>query len=246
MKILLTNDDGIHSKGLMALKDALVGHEVWIVAPDRERSASSQSITIKDPVRYHKLEDRVFTCSGTPADCVLFSMQGAIDSTPDVILSGINYGANLGIDLLYSGTAAAARQGALLGIPSIALSQCSFTPPFYFEKSASFISENLEQMVELWHPDHFININVPNIEDRKLEARITVPSRSRYIDKITSFKAPNGDIMYMMDGERGGEGDETLDSGAVAAGYISISPVFLYPMNHDEEIVYKKAEFKSV
>jgi len=246
VKILITNDDGINSDGLNALVSALSDHEVWVVAPDRERSASSQSITIKDPVRIHKLGERIYTCSGTPADCVVFSLNTIIETMPDMILSGINHGTNLGIDLLYSGTAAAARQGALAGIPSIALSQCSNTPPFYFDRGAAFLAQNLVKLKELWHKDHFININIPNISEGVLEAKITTPSQTRYIDRISSFTAPNEDLLCLLNGERGAGDEDGHDFGAVDAGFVSISPVYLFPVNHREEEAYRKAEFKKL
>lgn len=135
MKILLTNDDGIKSLGLRALQDVLGGeHEVWTVAPDRERSGSSHCISIKNPVRFHQVEERQFACGGTPADCVLFSCLGALPERPDLVISGINLGPNIGTDIIYSGTAAAARQAALMDIPAVAISQATFTAPFYFER----------------------------------------------------------------------------------------------------------------
>ena len=150
------------------------------------------------------------------------------------------------MDLLFSGTAAAARQGALAGIPSIAVSQCSFSPPYYFSRGGGFISKNLELFIELWHPDHFINVNIPNKEKGTLEARITVPSQTKYIDRITSFTAPNGDYLCLLRGERGDGNENGFDYGAVDSGFVSISPVFLFPVNHKEEEAYKKAEFNKL
>jgi len=246
MKILLTNDDGIHSPGLEALVDALKNHEIWIAAPDKERSASSHSITIKDPVRFHQTGERSFACGGTPADCVLFSLRGALPIRPDLIISGINLGANLGIDLLYSGTAAAARQGALMGVPSIAASQCSYSPPFFFSRGAEFLAANLEVLISLWHPDHFININIPNRETGTLEPRITIPGRSSYQDVLTTMKGPYGDSFHFLSGKREEEKGEGFDTQAVEAGFVSISPVFLFPMNHREEEAYRRAAFRSL
>lgn len=247
MKILLCNDDGIHSPGLAALEEAFKGHDVWVVAPDSERSASSNSISLLKPVRFRTLDDRHFSCAGTPADCVLFALRGAIPFVPDVIISGINYGGNLGMDLIYSGTAAAARQGALFGIPSLAVSQCGHDEPFYFSRGAGFVAANLEVLVSLWRPDHFININVPNSAEGKLEARVTSPSRSTYNHQMTPFPVSNGDVYYYVDVSRElGGGEENDDTRAVEQGYVSVSPIFLFPLNHQEEEAYRRAEFRSV
>ena len=199
MKILLTNDDGFNSAGLLSLREYLKEHELWVVAPDGERSGTSHSITIKDPVRFTKVSDKEFTCSGTPADCVLFSILGAITVKPDFVVSGINIGPNLGTDIVYSGTAAAARQAAFMGIPACAVSINSFSKPFFFETAASFVANNLDLLRDLWSEDHFININVPNING-KIDVAITHPSRRIYRDQAASFTAPGGRRYFFLQG----------------------------------------------
>jgi len=119
MRILLTNDDGYASDGIKALAVALGGeHEVWTLAPDSERSGMSHSMSLRQPLKIRKLAEREYCCSGTPADCVILASHGVLPFSPDVVVSGINRGPNLGTDLVYSGTAAAARQASMNGVPA--------------------------------------------------------------------------------------------------------------------------------
>ncbi len=246
MRILISNDDGIESPGLLALVQELENeHEVWVTAPDRERSGMSHSITLRDPVRFRQVDTRRFACDGTPADTVLYALLGAIPMQPDIIISGINRGPNLGTDIIYSGTAAAARQGALVGLPSIAVSVAPLKPPFPFEKAARFVRNNIELLLELWSSDHFININFPPPSVQVNDVAITHPSRRIYSDKAESFQSPNGDIYYFLTGDSiHAEEEEGSDWNAVQAGKISISPVYLHPMNHEVIHTYQEAQFK--
>ena len=245
MRILLTNDDGIKSPGLKALKDSLKDHDVWMVAPAIEQSGKSHSITFMDPVRFSRLEPQVFSCMGSPADCVMYSVLGAIPEKPDLVISGINIGPNLGTDLIFSGTAAAARQAALMGLPGIAVSTDSFSEPFYFSNTADFIRDNLELLLSLWRPDHFININTPNQPEFPSEVRITEPSRRVYSDKVVRFDAPRGDSYFFLEGSGVSFSGANSDSEAIAAGAVSVSPIFLHPQNRDEARAYEKAEFRT-
>jgi len=130
MNILITNDDGIESEGLKTLARVLSrDHRIMIVAPDGERSGKSHSISLGEPVRMRRMGENALACGGTPADCVLFSILGAVPEKPDIVVSGINRGPNLGTDIIYSGTAAAARQAALMGYAAVAVSVTSFSPP---------------------------------------------------------------------------------------------------------------------
>jgi 5'/3'-nucleotidase SurE len=162
MRILLTNDDSISSGGIKALIRALSpAHEVWVVAPENEKSGGSHSITIHDSLRVREVGERLFSCRGTPADCVLISLLGFVPAKVDLVLSGINHGPNLGTDILFSGTAAGARQGALMGVPSVALSMAIATAPHDFTAAAEFALRNLEIFREMGTDDHFMNVNVP-------------------------------------------------------------------------------------
>lgn len=246
MVILLTNDDGIKSEGLCRLKDTLSGHEVWIVAPDRERSGTSHSITLKKPVCYIPAGERTFSCSGTPADCVLYSLLGALPVRPDLIISGINHGPNLGTDIVYSGTAAAARQGALLMVPSIAVSAIAEDGTFPFERAAAFVAANLNEFISSWREDLFININIPPKMNGTAGTVITYPSRRIYQDRIELFMSPFGERYYMLHGDIVQPNlDPESDWGAVKRGEISISPIFLHPVNHGQIDILRKDRFKA-
>ena len=244
MRILLTNDDGIDSAGLEALRDALSDHEVWIIAPDGERSAQSHSITVHDPIRCRELGDRLFATSGSPADCVIVGVLGVIDEKPDVVVSGINIGPNLGTDIIFSGTVAAARQAAFMGIPGIAVSINSYRPPFHLGPLARFTARNLRELVSLWNPRHLININGPNVDSDAVPVQITYPSWRIYHDQLEEFSSPRGERYYFLNGhpvktpmEKGS------DWTAVAEGAISISPIYLNPVDHHEDEKYSRADF---
>jgi len=187
VRILLTNDDGIDSAGLSSLRDALAEHEVWTIAPDGERSAQSHSITVHDPIRCRTLGERVYATSGTPADCVIVGVLGVMGERPDAVVSGINIGPNLGTDIIYSGTVAAARQAAFMGIPGVAVSINSYRPPFHLGPLARFVARNIEQLVGLWNPRHLININGPNVDSDALPVQITYPSWRIYHDRLEEF-----------------------------------------------------------
>lgn len=179
MKILLVNDDGFYSEGIKILDDvlSLKGHEVWVCAPEIQRSACSHAITMYKPVRIHKEYERHYTCDGFPADCALFSILGAIPmGKPDLVISGINQGFNFSTDVVYSATVAGANEGALKGIPSIALSCETVVQPdkvgelpkqrnfetFPFKDAANFIADNLDKLYSTFEIGSFLNINVPD------------------------------------------------------------------------------------
>lgn len=235
MKILLTNDDGIESKSLQSLAARLrETHDVWIVAPADQMSASSHAITLREPIKIKKYADRDIACWGSPADCVSVALQGIVKETFDLVLSGINYGPNVGTDVIYSGTAAAARQGALMGIPSVAASLYAFEGPFYFDYPIEFLVQNVGKLKDLWHPDHFININFPNLKKDIPGAVITHPSRRIYQDKLVTYDAPNGCIYAFWDGNTpvSEEKDDT-DYLAIMHNKIAISPISIHPENID-------------
>lgn len=246
MNILITNDDGIESPGLKALKSYFVPeHTVWMVAPEQERSGTSHSITLKEPVRFRKIEERTYSCTGTPADCILYSILGALETKPDIIISGINLGPNLGTDIIYSGTAAAARQAALMGYPGVAVSVVSYTPPFFFARGAEFINRNLETFVSRWTSDHFININIPNNEESDSPVEITRPARRIYRDQVENFTGSNGDRYFFLKGPLpGAHPEEGTDWDAVSRNRVSICPIYLYPQDHIGETFYRESDFK--
>ena len=246
MIVLLTNDDGVESPGLKALAETLSPeHEVWIVAPDGERSGTSHAITLRNAVRIKEVGERRYSCAGTPADCVLFSFLGAIPVKPAVVISGINLGPNLGTDIIYSGTVAAARQAALMGHPAVAVSLADFRPPLFFNTAADFVAKNLETMIRMWNGDHFLNINVPNSSEPVLPAVITHPSRRTYHDKVVSFVAPTKEVYYFLESRPvEAKQEEGSDWGAVSQGSISVSPIYLHPLNNADYLAYERVEFR--
>jgi len=166
MIILLTNDDGYDSEGILILEQVLSqkGHEVWVCAPSEQQSAQSHAMSLKGKVRIHRYGDRHYHCSGTPSDCILYGLGGnAIPVIPDVIISGINHGYNASTDILYSGTVGAASEAALRGYPSIAISaRMDLTTETYpFETGALFIHEHLEDFLPLCTREVLLNINIP-------------------------------------------------------------------------------------
>ena len=246
MRILLTNDDGIRSAGITILKEYLEPlHEVWIVAPDGERSGMSHYLTLKDPVRARKVADRSYKTTGSPADCVIVALLGIMPKRPDIVLSGINVGPNLGTDLIYSGTAAAARQAAFMGCPAVALSLNGFVEPLHFPPLAGFVRDNLELFRDLWDEHHFINVNAPNLPHSGLPVEICVPSRRVYHDMLVNYESPRGETFFFLDGAPpAAEPDEGSDWAAVHRGSISVSPIYLHPLNHFEDDRYQNARFE--
>ena len=244
MKILLSNDDGIDSPGLRLLQKALQSeHEVWVVAPDSNRSGSSHSITLGNPTKFMKRGEREYASGGTPADCVLHACLGLVPVHIDMVVAGINLGPNLGTDIVYSGTAAAARQGAFLRKPAVACSLSAYQPPYYLDFAVNFMIRNLTMIRDLWSEDHFLNINFPNRET-PAEPVITIPTRRIYEDELVRFTSPQGDLYSFIGGQiPGGMMEEASDFGAVEAGYASLSPILIHPTNHEVEERYREACF---
>lgn len=231
MKILVTNDDGIAAEGLEALAGALSArHEVWIIAPDHERSGASHSVNLHEPCRLYKISDRSYSCSGTPADCVMFAKLGILSFEPDVVVSGINRGPNLGTDIVYSGTCAAARQAALFGLPGIAVSCATREGPFLYKAAASFVATNLERLMAHCSDSIFMNVNAPS-EDRDISEGIwTGISRRQYHDSVRPVEDEMGHIVcYLNPGRIESTGESHGDEAVVASGRISVSPVLVHP-----------------
>ncbi len=232
MRILLTNDDGYASDGIKALAEALGGeHEVWTLAPDSERSGMSHSMSLRQPLKIRKLAEREYCCSGTPADCVILASHGALPFSPDVVVSGINRGPNLGTDLVYSGTAAAARQASMNGVPGIAVSLATYTGPFLYEAAARMIAERLDYFISLWTPDVFINVNAPVApSDHRYEVVEAFPSRRVYKDTLKFFDGPDGyAYCFFMDGQVDTHQEAGSDEDAIGKGLAAVTRVLAYP-----------------
>jgi len=231
MKLLLTNDDGVESSGIRTLFEYLKkDHDVIIAATDGDRSGSSMSINLKGGLQFIKKQDGIFACTGSPADCVLYSLKGAVNFKPEAVVSGINVGPNLGTDLLYSGTAAAARQGTLLGLPSLAVSLDLSEKEPDFNYSARFIRENLNSLLSFWKNDNFVNLNFPAVLNKNPEVIVTDLAHRSYGNEIIPFAVPRGDTWYFLHGSPVRSGlYKGTDWETVARGHISLTPVAVYP-----------------
>ena len=198
MRILLTNDDGIYADGLHAAWRALktVG-EVFVCVPDRQRSACSHGITMHEPLRVKEVETpdgKAWACSGLPADCVPLAILQLMDAPPDVVVSGINLGPNLGDDVHYSGTVAGAMEGLLNGVPSFAISLADFENPRW-DVAAAFCARFAPQLPKLnLPPDTFVNVNVPNVAPDEIRGvKITTQGSRRYKGNRDKGGAKSGD-----------------------------------------------------
>lgn len=228
MRILLSNDDGCHAQGLRCLADALRDMAtVTIVAPDRNRSGTSHALTLDRPLRVRHEEPGVVAVDGTPTDCVHLAITGLLEQEPDMVISGINAGANLGDDVLYSGTVAAAIEGRFLGYPAIAVSLASDTPQHY--DTAAQITRELVQRL-LSHPlpaDTILNVNVPDRPRDQLEAvEATRLGHRHRSEPVTRATDPRGRPIYWV-GPPGGEQDAGpgTDFDAIRRGCISVTPL---------------------
>jgi 5'-nucleotidase len=246
--VLLTNDDGITAPGLQAARRALRevdGVEVDVVAPDSNRSATARSITTRSPLTVEEVEfgdgDRGYATDGTPVDCVRFAELGLVGHRPDLIVSGINHGANLGDDITYSGTVAAAFEGIVLGIPALALSQQSsgggmgyVSGTFDFEVAASFAAELVRRLIDTPMPAAtLINVNFPAGEPTGIE--VTKLGKRLYNDelKLVSEDSESGRRRYEIYGWQPGFEDEAgTDLSAVSKGRISVTPIHFDLTDH--------------
>ncbi len=240
MIILITNDDGIYSSGLNILADRMrEAHDVWIAAPDQERSAVSHGITFLDPVRFVRTGAQTYMCSGTPADCILYALHGAVPVRPDVVISGINHGVNVGTDIVYSGTVAAARQASFIGVPGIAVSAQTGETGCAFEAAAELICQELDRLTQLWSPQVVININVPTTYEVANGMVLAHPALSTEENFLEVYKRGEDDLFYFLSGwERNHVKQEhpSNDVEVLKSGMASISPILISPVVHHESM----------
>jgi 5'-nucleotidase len=229
-RILVSNDDGVHAPGLRALVEALSAlGEVTVMAPLTEQSATSHALTLHHPLRIKDLGDRTFGVEGTPTDCVLLAVREFLGARPDLVVSGVNHGPNMGEDVIYSGTVAAAMEGALLGIPSMAVSLASwkFREP---AAAASIAAELARVLLDANPPSRFlVNVNVPPVPREEIRGiRVTRLGTRVYNDAIVKKIDPRGRDYYWIGGAAPTwEPGSDTDFAAVEEGYVSLTPLLL-------------------
>ncbi len=229
-RILVTNDDGIHAPGLRALAEALSPlAEVSVMAPLTEQSASSHALTLHHPLRVKDLGGRRFAVEGTPTDCVLLAVREFLDARPDLVVSGINQGPNMGEDVIYSGTVAAAMEGSILGIPSLAVSLASWEH-HDFDGAARVAASVVARLLEADLPRRFlINMNVPPRARGEMQGlRITRLGSRVYNDAIVRKTDPRGRDYYWIGGSTPSwVRSPESDFAAVEEGWVSVTPLLL-------------------
>jgi len=230
MNILVTNDDGIASPALRQLRQQLQAFgRVTIIAPDRNQSATSQSLTLHRPLRIHALEPDVYSVDGTPTDCVLIAFHGMLVERPDFVVSGVNHGPNMGEDVYYSGTVAAALEGVLQGVPAIAASLATRQPTDFAEPAAS-VGRLMRQVLERGVPPRMLlNVNFPHVPAGGLRGvQLTRLGTRVYHDTLVRKVDPRGRDYYWIGGEDPlWEPEPGTDFHAVHHGMVSVTPMRL-------------------
>ena len=236
MRILLSNDDGYFAPGLEHLAAALAPHaEITVVAPERDRSGASNSLTLDRPLSVRRAPNGFLFVNGTPTDCVHLAVTGLLDVLPDMVISGINLGANMGDDTIYSGTVAAATEGFLLGVPSVAISLASKAAA-HFETAAAVALELLERHRRRAAGAWLLNVNVPDVERPAIRGyKITRLGRRHKAEDVIRMQSPRGETVYWV-GAAGAAADagEGTDFHAVESGYVSITPLQIDLTNRDQ------------
>jgi len=233
-RVLLSNDDGINAPGLKALEDAIRPHvrELWVCAPETEQSATSHSLTLRRPLRIRHVSERRYAVDGTPTDAVLLGVSKIMaDTKPDLVLSGINRGGNLGEDVTYSGTVAAAMEGCLLGIPSVALSQTyEDRHKVKWATAKTWTPKVLKQLFKMgWPKGIFMNINFPDVTAAKVAGvDVCRQGRRKIGGGLSRGVDPRGDEYFWIGPQRDEEKFlKGTDLAAVNNGYVSVTPLAL-------------------
>jgi len=247
MRILITNDDGYRSEGLPELARALAPlGEVTIVAPVLEASAIGHALTLRHPLRLEHVGDRVFAVDGTPTDCVNIAVTQVLKSLPDLVVSGINKGWNLGDDVTYSGTVAGALEGALLGVAAMAVSLKSTRGPYDFGPAARAAASIADALLKTPLPPRtFLNVNVPHGVPRGVRA--TVQARRNHVTSVAERHDPKGRPYYWIEeGQNEWQPHDRSDYQAVRDGYVSVTPLHPDLTAHDalaavEALSFEKA-----
>lgn len=233
MKILLSNDDGVYAPGLRALAEALAEiSTITVVAPDRDRSAASKSLTLYKPVRPRVLENGFVSVDGTPADCVHYALTAYLTDQPDMVVAGINAGGNLGDDVMYSGTVAAATEGRFLGLPSLATSLVSShgggIPADNYQAAAKVVKQIIKHLLSNPLPaDTILNVNIPDLPYEQLTGlEVTRLGQRHRAEPMIKATDPRGHVVYWV-GASGAEQDAGpgTDFYAISQGRVSITPL---------------------
>jgi 5'-nucleotidase len=237
MLILCTNDDGYMAPGLGVLVEAAAAlGDVHVVAPDREQSATSHSLTMHLPLRARSVRERWHNVSGTPTDCVMLGVQAILPRRPDVVLSGVNHGMNMGEDVLYSGTVSAAMEATIFGIPAVAISYAGRGDERHLASYGPLLSRLLAQLVKRndFPPETLLNVNLPAIAAEQVKGvRVTRLGRRVFSDSLTQGTDPSGKPYYWIGGGSIEWASlEGTDYHAVDEGYISVTPLHLDLTNH--------------
>ncbi len=236
MHILISNDDGYLATGLCVLAESLAKFaEISVVAPDKNRSAASNSLTLEMPLRAQKSENGFIRVDGTPTDCVHLAITGLLENEPDMVFAGINHGSNLGDDVLYSGTVAAATEGRFLGLPAVAISLAS-NDPQHFETASEVATTLLQKIVQNPLPkDTLLNVNVPDIAISELKGYQSTRLGQRHkAEPVIKSCDPRGREIYWV-GPPGSEQDAGpgTDFFAIKNGYVSVTPLQLDLTRYD-------------
>ncbi|MGI9272884.1 MAG: 5'/3'-nucleotidase SurE [Woeseiaceae bacterium] len=236
MKILVSNDDGYLATGINVLTDALVEiADVVVVAPDRNRSAASNSLTLSDPLRVSSVGEGRFTVNGTPSDCVHLALTGFLDDEPDIVVSGINHGANLGDDVIYSGTVAAAMEGRFLGYPTIAISLVG-RKPTHFATAGRVAAELVQRLDNHALPSDFIlNVNVPDLPYEELTGMVVSRLGFRHKSEpvVKSTDAHGRTIFWIGPAGPGQDNGDGTDFHALDKGAVAITPLKVDLTRHE-------------
>ncbi len=235
MRILVTNDDGVMAPGIRALARACAAlGEVVVVAPDTEQSATGHALTIRQPLRVTEVGERIYGVSGTPTDCVLLAVHGPLlDRPPDLVVSGVNAGPNMGDDVTYSGTVSAAFEGTLLSIPSVAVSLATFDE-YPFDTAAEVAVRVVRALVARGLPAKtLLNINVPALDMEGIKGfRLTRLGHRIFRDTIVTKTDPRGKPYYWVAGTPQWEALPRSDMSAVQEGYVSVTPLNMDMTDH--------------
>jgi len=236
LRILLSNDDGYSAPGMETLRRiaAALSDDIYVVAPEKEQSVASRSLTLHDPIRINKYSDREYSVEGTPTDCVMMAMNHLFkDKRPDLILSGVNRGGNLGEDVLYSGTVAAASEGCLLGVRSVALSQCVAPDgaTFHWDTAEALAPNIIRKLLDFeWGPDVLINLNFPALPKVQVKGIDVTEQGKRDLSNLSiddRIDARGREYFWLGYRPSFGDPPKGTDLWSVANGRVSITPLKL-------------------